>query len=988
MALEKKNISISFAQGLDTKNDPNQVLPGNFLSLQNVVFGTGMEFNKRNGYQQLAAIGTSAINAATFRSELIAFSSSSLVSYSPALGSDIDKGKILGVDLSTTSIYRSATAQTTQDCAFHSSGVYLHVWADSVNGAQYMVTSAATGNQILGATSLVSTAIYPRAWAIGKYLVITYVDTANNHLKYVSIPVTSVVASNPVDISTQVNGTNRFYDGAVVSNSLYLSWNGSDGGGAVRTTYLDAQLNQHVTIVQSGESASSCITVFIDTVNAHVWTIYCNGAQIKYFILSVGGLSTVLSPTLIVGSLSTINNLMGFASAGSGQIFYQTQNTYSYNSVRSDFISSVTASSVGVVGSPSVFLRGVGLISKPFQYNLVNYFVVAYGGKLEPTYFVVNQTGVVVGKIAYSNGGGYTSNANLTNVNQLAPSQFQFAYLVKDLLETQQGQVYTQTGVNSAILDFNTNTVFQTVELGNNLNINGGFLWSYDGYGPTEQNFHLFPEDLGYTTGAGSTGINPNTYNYIALYEWVDNQGNTHRSGYGTPLVATVSTATTGVTVNIPTLRLTQKQSPRTPVNITLYRDAPSIATGIYYRTSSISSPKFNDTTIDSVQITDTTPDDTIIGNPLLYTTGNVVPNSGGPASIGMVNYKNRLFLIDAENRNVLWYSKTTLQSTPVELSDEFTEFVDPRFGVMGAISVMDDKLIIFKSNAIFYQTGDGPDATGANNDLSEPVFVTSVVGCTNPKSIILTQDGLMFQSNKGIWLLDRGLSVSYIGAPVEQFNASVITSANLVPNTTQVRFTLDSGICLVYDYFYKVWGTFTNHSAAGAVIFQNLFTYVTPTGSFLQETPGVYTDAGRAFYMSMTLGWLSMSGLQGFQRAYRLYLFGKFLSPHILTVSVAYDFNSNFTQSVVIKPTDLNNPTYGNDPFYGASQYYGGSAAREQYRINLDRQKCQSIQIRIEEGTDTSNPVYGASIALEAIALLVGSKGTYPRLPPTQIVD
>src|SRR5260221_77227 len=87
---------------------------------------------------------------------------------------------------------------------------------------------------------------------------------------------------------------------------------------------------------------------------------------------------------------------------------------------------------------------------------------------------------------------------------------------------------------------------------------------------------------------------------------------------------------------------------------------------------------------------------------------------------IAILLYKNRLILIDAENRNKRWYSKTTLPNTPVEMSDLFTQAADPRFGEQAALAIMDDKLIVFKANAIFYQTGDGPDSTGANNDFTE----------------------------------------------------------------------------------------------------------------------------------------------------------------------------------------------------------------------------------------------------------------------------
>lgn len=990
MPLQKQTISISFGQGVDTKTDPNQVLPGKLVSAQNIVFKTANEFQKRNGNALLASL-SKGVNASTFKSELVAFDGTNLQSYSPSNGTLINKGAIPALELSTSSIWRTSTGQNSQDSAFHSSGLYLYVWQDNSVGAQYMVVSSLTGNQVVTTASLGATTINPRAWCIGNYLIVTFIDTSNNHLRYVSISTASLVAGSTTDISTLVNSSNPRYDGCVINNNLFLSWNGSDAGGAVRTTYIDRFLNLYSANVQSNETASSCIGVFADstTTPARIWVVYHNGSNLRYFILSTNAtlISNILAPTNIV-AVGNVVNIIGYVSNNSANIFYEISNTYSYNSTATNFISTITANSTGVIGSSSTFMRSVGLISHSFLYSGTQYFVVAYNGAEQPTYFVVNSSGVVAAKIAYTNGGGYALQGRMTNVNSLNTTQFQFAYLFKELLDTQSGTVYTQTGVNSAVLTLSAPDFYPNVELGNNLNIGSGFLWSYDGYGPVEQNFHLFPENLGFTATTGSGTIAAQNYSYVALYEWLDNQGNIHRSGYGTPFSANLvgGGSTTGISVNIPTLRVTAKQGMRSAVNVTLYRTAPSLATNIYYKVSSITSPTLNDTTVDSVQITDTSPDASIVGNQLLYTNGGVVTDSGAPAPVSMTNFKNRLFIINSEDRNSLWFSKQTLENTPVEMSDSFTFFVDPRFGPMTALAVMDDKLIIFKSNAIFYMVGEGPDNTGANNDFSEAVFITSIVGTTNQRSIVLSQLGLMFQSNKGIWLLGRDLNVSYIGAAVEQYNSNNVTSAQVVPNTTQIRFTLDSGVALVYDYFFQQWAVFTNHNAAGATIFNNLFTFISPTGLILQENPGVFSDNGNPVLQSFILSWLSLAGLQGYERIYALYFLGNYLSPHMLNVSMAYDYNINATQQVSITPTSLYNVNYGNDPLYGATQFYGGNYPKLQYRINPTQQKCQALQITFQEQLDTTTPTFGGGLSLEAIAILIGRKSDHPRLPASNI--
>ena len=139
----------------------------------------------------------------------------------------------------------------------------------------------------------------------------------------------------------------------------------------------------------------------------------------------------------------------------------------------------------------------------------------------------------------------------------------------------------------------------------------------------------------------------------------------------GTATSTTITPTTLGsVVINVPTLRLTYKLSPN-PVRIVGYRW--SVAQPIYYQFTSVTAPVINDTTIDSVAVSDTNSDLDILGQTLLYTTGGVIENIAAPASIASALFKNRLFLIDAEDRNLLWYSKQVIEATPVEMSDLLT---------------------------------------------------------------------------------------------------------------------------------------------------------------------------------------------------------------------------------------------------------------------------------------------------------------------------
>jgi hypothetical protein len=669
-----------------------------------------------------------------------------------------------------------------------------------------------------------------------------------------------------------------------------------------------------------------------------------------------------------------------------------------------------------VVSSTVTIVRSVGLASKAFIVNGTIYFLAAYQSSYQPTYFLINASEslssapVIVSKLAYSNGGGYLTKG-LPGVTISNTDQVQIAYLFKDLVQavnkdtavpagTQTAGIYSQTGINLVTFTLNSDRL-DTSEIGKDLHIGGGFLWMYDGYLPVEHNFFLWPDvapgappnpiNTGVATWSAAGGsmaakpdgaTNTNAYFYQITYEWSDNQGNAFKSAPSIPVaVTTTGAASTGsVTLNIPTLRLTMKTE--NPVKIVIYRW--SVAQQIYYQVTSITSPLLNDTTVDAVTYVDTSSDATILGNNIIYTTGGVVEDVNAPATNILSLFDSRLWLVDAEDPDLLWYSKQVIEATPVEMSDLFTVFIPPTTATEGttgpitALSAMDDKLVIFKENALLYINGQGPDNTGANGQYSQPIFVTSTVGCTNQKSIVLTPTGLMFQSNKGIWLLNRGMSTEYIGAPVEAFNSSLVNSAVNVPATNQVRFTLDSGVTLMYDYYYGQWGTFTGVPAISSTIFQGTHTFINTFGAAYQEQAGRYLDGSNPVLMNWKTGPLRLGDLQGYQRAYFFYLLGTFISPHKAQMLISYDYEDNPSQNTLIMPTNFSTP-YGSGSSqnpYGQGNPYGGGSNLESWRVFLARQRCMAFAIEFQEVFDPSyGTVAGAGLTLSGINLVMGFK-------------
>lgn len=998
MALQRQPLDISFAQGLDTKTDKFRVQPGKFLSLENTIFQTAGLLQKRNGFNEIPTSANGFVSGATslstYMDGLLALGPS-IQAYSSDNEIWTTKGSIQSVSVDVQPVVRTSTGCTMCDVAVSDSGLACSVFQNPAGAAFYQIVDVGTGQSVVNITALPATATLPRAFVLGRYFIITYLVTvsAATHLKALALPISNPnVTGTTKDLSSQVKTLAGGYDGYVAANNnLYLAFNASDGGGAVRVTYLTSTLTQPTTIVLATQvGALVSVTSDDSTANPTVWVTWYNAGTTQTAAYNQI-LNQVLGPTPVLTS-TTLNEITSVATGNVNTILGQVTATYSYSSVRSDRVVYVTCTSTGSSSSVATVDRGIGLASKAFlsPFNGTVTFLVVYGGAYQPTFFLMDLAGNELSKLAYENSNGYMTTQVLPGIS-INGQDIMIGYLFKSLTQAiapVQGAVvsgvYAQAGVNVVTFTIGQQ-IFNTSEIGQSLHLDGGFLWQYDGIKPVEHSFHLWPEDLKVTTSTTGGLLTDQQYYYVATYEWTDGQGLLHRSAPSVPYGQVTAGGNTSTnTINVPTLRLTYKVGTN-PVRIVIYRW--STANQVYYQITSIVAPTANDTTVDSIAYIDTVADSSIIGNNILYTTGGVLENIAAPACSDVALFNNRLFTVNAEDRNVLSYSKQVIEAVPVEMSDLLTLFVAPTSGAQGStglvecLSAMDDKLIIFKANAIYYVAGVGPDNTGANNGYTDPVFITATVGCANKKSIVFMPQGLMFQSDKGIWLLGRDLSTTYIGAAVEAFNKNTVLAAVNIPGTTQVRFTLDNGFTLMYDYYYNQWGSFTNIPAISSTLYQGLHTYLDSFARILQESPGSYLDGSKPVEMQFTTGWMSMAGLQGFERAYFFYLLGTYISPHRLVVNIAYDFNPATAQSVTINPDNFN-AAFGGDSLYGGSSPYGGNSNIEQWRVFFNQQKCESFQISIQEIYDPSFGVpAGAGLTLSGLNLIVGLKKAYTTL-------
>jgi len=970
MALVKQNVYLPFSQGIDTKIDKKQVVPGRLQVLENAVFTSVGEIQKRNGYSVLTKnvldeddfSNPRAI--ASFKDELLALTDSALYSYSPTSDRWVNKGRISKVFPESTPILRNIYTQSNVD-ALCKEGLNVYVWEDSRGGIRYTVTDSANNSSFLVDAEVTASGETPKLAAIGALIYIFYVDGTD--LKYRRInPVDPNTLESEVVAVNDVDGTNSNYDVQGIQNEIYVAYESSVSGGQLQYFSIDVTGALSSVIAKAGESASACVTMDTDDAS-RVIIGWSDGTDVKYNIYAFDFNVEILAPTT-VETISNVNNItISENTTDNYDIIYEVTAA----SDKDYLVKRNTADVGGTVGTAGVILRSVGLQSNAFRINNVNYFLALHSSQFQSTLFLVDSSGNVVAKVSAGLAGNHRKASTLAEVSDVGDSKFLIGSQVASKIISEDNEFFTSLGVQSTLFDFDSITNYQKASMANNLHISGGYLQSYDGQTVSEQGFHLYPEDLSNTANAASGGgLADGDYDYIAVYSWNDNQGQRHFSSPSLSVTATASAGGTAqtLTIRVPTLRITDKEN----VMIDLYRT--ELNGTIFYRVTSVTSPEINDPTVDTIDIVDGVSDADLISNELLYTTGGILENiAPGSASL-ITTFSNRTMIIPSESPNILQYSKINSPGVPLEFSDLLQVPIGKDEEPVTAIATLDDKFILFKKTRMFFIGGEGPNNAGQQNTFTEPEIISEEVGCDEPDSIILTPGGLMFKSNKGIYLLSRGLQVSYIGSPVEAFNSERITSAEMIPDTTQIRFTISDKDCLVYDYLVNQWSTFTNHGGEDALILNAEYYYLNTAGLIYKETPGEYVDGGTDISMALETSWLSFTDFAGFQRVYRMIVTGEYKSAHRIKVRVAYNFIEAFTQEKIIDTADFtSDDRYGDVSNYGDETPYGGDGNQYQFRVDMKKQKCESIRIRIEEIQESSS--IGEGLSLSALTFKVGTK-------------
>lgn len=968
MALAKQVVPVPLNLGLDTKTDDKQMQLGRLEVAENVTYEDIGKLRKRAGYDPTSTeITTGSFledvkRLDKFKNELLAFTPGQLYSFSDSIDRWTAKGAVYGVFAESTPILRNNRQQSELDCQV-AENLKIIAWTDSSGGVRYSVQDSDTESFLVSNDLVSSSGASPRVGVIQNFVYIFYFIGTDIRYKRFNI-LSPLSLESEVVVQSDLDGANPIFDVESTAGKVFVAYNSSVGASKLSIFSIDSSETVSSISRLTSQDADNAISLTTDA-ESRLLLVYADSTAVSYTVLPASLVATFFTPTL-VETISNISCVSGIHTANDNFYLYYTQTAASASNY---IIKSAIGDLAGSVSTPAVYARSAGLASKTFMYDEEAYNLVLHESSLQSTYFVLDSAGTVVTKISAGLGGEHISHGLLPQSIALTTSQYLLVSQIKGRSVSEDSQFFSLLGANSSTIDFAESNPFQTAEQGDNLHISGGVLQMYDGDNIVEHGFHLYPENL--TAGSTATVggfLADGTRSYIAVYSWTDNFGQQHRSAPSLPLQVVLSGGTSTQTqeVEIPTLRLTQKQN----VVLELYRTEDAGTT--YYKVSEVATPTFNDASIDSITFNDTLSDANLISREVLYTTGGVLDNIAAPSSRILAATDDRIVLAGLEDRNKLLYSKIRTDGKPVEFSDIITRSVNPVGGDITQLFFMDEKTIIFERSAILYQSGGGPNNLGEQDTFTDIELISSTIGCVDPDSAVFIDRGIVFKSLKGFYLLGRDLSLSYIGDEVEDFNNLTVTDAKVVPSRNQIIFLTSSNIAFMYNFNLDRWSVYTNHGGFSGVVLGSDYYYLRADNSIFKRNEAVYADNGVPIKLRIQTSWLSFNRLQGFQRVYKMMLIGKYKSDHNLLVKVAYDFEEAFIQQKLLTISNFIDATkYGESSPYGSESPYGGSGIKYQPRLAFKRQKCESIKLLIEDVQSTS----GEGLEISGIALLVGAK-------------
>jgi len=1025
--LQFQNVQTGFRFGINEGTDPHQLPHGTLTTAENVVWKKSGRLQKRFGTasmtQNITGGGTlSACSRLVTRgSELALIDGSNLYAYSSETTTWTSVGKVPEASMRVRTLLDTATGVGQMDLAVSSAGLIVQAWivgdptSGTPQGALFVQVLGSGGTSVVVAPTRLSASgnNIVRVLIISSTAIVLTRNGAN--VVAYTVNLSTLAVSAATNLRTDGLATPFDLDACVIGTNFVIVYGVTAAGGVKVYSYNTSLAQQATATVEAGINS---LYAGIDGASGEsLYVVYYptgGGTNLRMAVHNPSTLAQTVAPF-------TVESVAGGFLQCSVCRFDSSNALVAYTTSESPGrLTTYKVTSAGSVTTSSERgTWGLKQVSRPFMVNgrcyilahdLISAILSTYQGN--NTYLCEVETSTkgslgsfvphrILGKVDHLIG-GQTVNGNVPNV--VAASSTSFLVAAPFLATAPQKITTWRQGVRLVTISFGASLpsdMWKSVNYGQESYLFGAGPMAYDGRSVFEHGFFRQPVLLTGVINNPAGAIVAGNYLYGFYDEYRSQAGVLHRGPTSTWTVSVAGTPST-VALTLVNQNITNKQTISTgfasvsAVGILqpIYRTVVNGST--YYRETY--DPTFNVVNVDPMSrtqtLTDSRADASIDGagtvlstRPTLYTTGGIVDDEHPVSSLTAAYMRGRLWMLASDART-WWFSKSFQDDAGVApgFSTSFRIAFDQ--DMTGAIA-MDEKSVFFSQNAIWYMFGDGPAANGQNSDFTNPQQLQTDVGCTNPRSLVSTPDGIMFLSDHGIYLLTRKMEAVWIGKPVQDVLAAFpnITSAVSLPKYGQVRFTCNnaagsSGVVLVYNYTEQQWSVFKYSDGstasvpiADAVLWNGVYTFATTGGKVFTESESTYLDAGSTWVaIKMETAWISAAGPLAFQSVRNFALNGISATNHDLVVSVGFDSNTTYQQTAT----------------FLAGSAVTATGDLEECTVSIgNRRKCESIRFKIEDATPTSPGTYpvttGQGPIFEAMALEVGAKKGLSPEPATK---
>lgn len=589
-------------------------------------------------------------------------------------------------------------------------------------------------------------------------------------------------------------------------------------------------------------------------------------------------------------------------------------------------------------------------------------------------------------------GAGINQRAYLPSVATVATSIYEvplcYSYRARFAGTDDEPIAILRGAVSRVVMDLVSTKRHMSAPWGDDLFIAGARPSIYDTHYANEHALATFPEF--YSAGVEVrdalyhlTSNGTNTYSWCLVFEWQDANGNIVRSApsaFRNTLLNVATDATHMGSIHVFLYETLLRGAPAmgqfVPSNarVVPYRAVKdttpgTISPGPYYRDHPTGFATAY-TTTSPIVIGGTYSDADLVLQDQLYTTGDILDTAGTPPCKSCTYHQERLWLFGTEEPEFGWFSQPYQEGEQPRFNEALRVF----FGeptVCG--KTHGSNLVVFSENSTYLVAGEGPPATGGIDIGFAVERIKADVGCIEPRSTVWTPLGLMFQSRRGIELLNLSYQVQWVGKPIKNIldAYNTITSAVYLPAFHEVIFTVSIGSApsrrLIYHIDVDQWAEdITPFECVSADLCHNgsvsyVHTYGDSSGLTYQQnfsyTPDAESTGATFVGCVIVTPWIELNTMQGWERVKSLDVLFR-VQTSGLTVEVAYDYSTSYAETHT----------------WTAAEIF--ALARPQVQVHLSRQKCEAVRFKLTEtGVITDGYLPRQGLDIRSLVVRAGFK-------------